>query len=154
MKRRVLVDTNLLVLLIVGKTSTQLIGIHKRTRAYTIDDYLLLDSIVCDAGSHVTTPNILSETSSLIRQFGGPRLIEIVSVFKLFIGSCVEVYVPSSDAAKGMHFLRLGLTDSAILALEHGDITLITDDLDLYMTSALAHRKVINFTHERERRLT
>lgn len=152
MRGRVLVDTNLLVLLIVGKTSMRFVDVHKRTRAYTIDDYILLESLVSGAVAHVTTPNILSETSNLIRQFDGRPLAAVMSVFKIFIRSCSEIYVPSKEAVEYRHFDRLGLTDSAILELQHGDVTLLTDDLDLYLASALSHKKVINFTHERERR--
>lgn len=144
-----LLDTNLLVLLIVGSASRTFIPFHKRTRAYTIDDYILLGTFV-SATTLVTTPNILSETSNLIRQFGDPHRSQVIDVFAAFSHEVEEVYIPSADAVRGREFRRFGLTDAAILSTLSGDVTLVTDDLDLYMAAALAGQRVINFAHERE----
>lgn len=152
MRAPLLIDTNLLVLLLVGTASKEFISIHKRTRWYNIDDYTLLTDFVADSGAVATTPNILSETSNLIRQFAEPHRARVIDEFRIFAQAASESYIQSSDAVRRSDFGRLGLTDMVILMVEDLNATLITDDLDLYLASAVAGRRVINFTHERERR--
>ncbi len=61
------VDANLLVLLIVGNVNYGHIPKHKRTKAYTVDDYHKLCSILGKVGQIFVTPNILTEVSNLLR---------------------------------------------------------------------------------------
>ena len=42
------IDTNLLVLLVVGETDKALISKHRRTRAYRVEDYDLLVKLIND----------------------------------------------------------------------------------------------------------
>ncbi|WP_375453857.1 hypothetical protein [uncultured Methylobacterium sp.] len=149
--RRVFIDTNLLLLLFVGTASEAYIAAHRRTRAYTVDDFVLLKLLIADAAVFVTTPNVLAETSNLIRQFDRPRLTPILDVFRSFAAAASETYVRSAQGVGAADFERLGLNDVTILEAQEPDVTLITDDLNLYLTSATAGRKVLNFTHERER---
>lgn len=151
MRGRLLIDTNLLVLLLVGSASRAFIATHKRTRGYTVDDFDGLAAIVHRASKLLTTPTILSETSNLIRQFGHPHLASVIRTFRIFVETAAESYTPSERVARQEAFGRLGLTDAAILDALEGDATLLTDDLDLYLASALVGRKVMNFTHERQR---
>lgn len=57
----VILDTNLLVLLVVGMTNRAFIGKHKRTRAYTEEDYDLLCLLLEQYQQIITTPSILTE---------------------------------------------------------------------------------------------
>ncbi len=154
MKRhRILVDTDLLVLLTVGTASDSFIGAHKRTKTYTVDDFVLLKSILADAARLITTPNILSETSNLIRQFAMPGRARVIDAFRDIAASARETYVPSVDAMARWEFENLGLTDASILAARDEDFVVITDDVGLYIASISAGRDALNFTHERQRRL-
>lgn len=148
---RVLIDTNLLVLLIVGSACEDYIAVHRRTRAYTADDFVLLQLLAESATVFVTTPHVLAETSNLIRHFDEARLAGILDAFRDFVGTAAEIFIPSAAALASEHAPRLGLNDVTVLNAQDVDVTLITDDLDLYLTSAMAGRKVINFTHERAR---
>jgi hypothetical protein len=47
-------------------------------------------------------------------------------------------------------FAELGLTDAGLASLVRGNILLLTDDLDLYVTAASTGGDVVNFTHMRE----
>ena len=153
MRGPILIDTNLLVLFLVGSTSRGLIATHKRTRAYTVEDFGLLEGLVADSAAIVTTPNVLAETSNLIRQCDRARLAAILDTFRRFAAQAPERYVPSAEAAAAEQFRRLGLNDVAVLMAQAEDATLITDDLDLYLSSATVGKKVVNFSHERERLL-
>lgn len=144
------IDTNLLLLLVVGTASPALIPLHKRTHAYTIDDYRLLERILSLADHVVLTPGVLTETSNLMRQSGHRRLNDIIDVYSDIVARTTEIYIAGRDAVQSPVFRRLGLTDAALLTLQSRDITLLTDDLDLYLASVSAGRKAINFSHERE----
>lgn len=150
---RIFIDTNRLLLLFVGTASEAYIAAHRRTRAYTVDDFALLKLLIADATTLVTTPNVLAEASNLMRQFDRSRLAPILDVFRSFAAVASETYVRSAQAVGAADFERLGLNDVTILEAQGPDVTLITDDLHLYLTSAMAGRKVLNFTHERERLL-
>lgn len=144
------IDTNLLLLFVVGTASEDFIRLHKRTNSYTVDDYRLLERILAFSDHIIVTPNVLTETSNLMRQFGHKGLSEVIEVFLKLIDRTAERFVPSRDAIAEPIFHKLGLTDSALLALQSEELVLLTDDLDLYIASVSAGRRAINFSHERE----
>lgn len=150
MSKTYIIDTNLLVLLIVGKTSKRFVSTHKRTSSYTVDDFILLDLILSDASKIIVTPNILSETSNLIRQFSEPGRGQIIEFFKFFVENVCEIYLESVVVIESKSFNRLGLTDASILSVQEKDTIILTDDLDLYLTSDALGKTVINFSHARE----
>ncbi|GAB6843357.1 putative nucleic acid-binding protein [Methylorubrum rhodinum] len=150
--RACLLDTNLLVLLTVGRASPAFVEVHKRTRSYRSEDLPLLEELLAKAARIVTTPHVLSETSNLIRQFQEPGRGRIVEAFRDFAFQAEETHVPCAEAFAQPDFVRLGLTDAGILAALRDDVGLVTDDLDLYLASVTAGRDAINFTHERARR--
>jgi hypothetical protein len=146
---RLLVDTNLLLLLFVGTVSRSYIAAHRRTRIHTIDDFVLLKLRIGDAAIFATMPNVLAETACQIRQFDQGRLAPVLEAFRSYAEAAT--YAPSADAVGSVDFDRLGPNDVSIPNAREPDVTLITDDLHLYRTSAMSGRKVLNFSHERER---
>ena len=66
-----LVDTNLLMLLWVGRWNSAFISRHKRTNQFDANDYGLLEMLVELFTKVVVTPCILAEASNLVRQSGG-----------------------------------------------------------------------------------
>lgn len=149
----VVLDSNLLVLLIVGATSPAYIGTHKRLRAYKWADYMLLDQLLAGATRIVVTPNTLTETLNLAGQIAEPTRGNIFRTFRLLLGRSVEVYVASRQAAERSEFLRLGLTDSVVLASANDQSIIVTADLNLYLEAMRQGRNVINFNHRREANL-
>lgn len=148
--KSIVLDTNLLILLIVGLASPEYINQHKRTNTYTEDDYSLLLSIVSEFSKIVLLPNTLSETSNLIGQFKSePARSHIFKTFHTIIFTWGEIYVESRHGAQRVEFARLGLTDSVLLHVISSEHTLLTDDLDLYREAAKNGYEVINFNHHR-----
>lgn len=151
----VILDTNLMVLLVVGSASRDYVSKHKRTQTYTIEDFSLLTRILAGAASIVTVPHVLAETSNLVRQFAEPGRTRICTVLESFIHDWVESPVASRTAAHRHEFRSLGLTDAALLTLQAEDdasvlaSVLLTDDLDLYVASVSAGRQAVNFSHLR-----
>ncbi len=145
-------DTNLALLLAVGAEDRALIARHKRLAAYEAADYDLLVIILDTADGIVFCPNVVSETSNLIRYADIRSRQPIAATFGRIVQATTERYVPSADAAKHDTYLKLGMTDAVLMTLAESGATLLTDDLDLYLAAANAGHSVINFNHEREAR--
>lgn len=133
-----MLDTNLLLLLIVGRTDRSLIGSHKRTRAYDSTDVDVIESLVAVYDGLVTTPHILAETSNLLRQIRNPARDTIQHTLREFILACEEASIGSAEGCLHDQFIALGLTDAIILtacATSSGDqdrIELLTADEPVY----------------------
>ena len=147
----IVVDTQLLVLFVIGKTSRRYIDKHKNTNKFTEDDFDLLCEVVSRFTRIVVTPHTLSETSSLIRQIGDPICSEIYAMFRR-MAAMDEIYVASLTAAADPEFLRLGLTDAVLLSDGLADHPLLTADFHLHLAASRRGRKALNFNHLRENR--
>lgn len=147
----ILLDTNLLILFLVGSASRDYIAIHKKLTSFDCDDYDELLKIIRNASDVFVTPNTLTETSNLAGYIKEPAKSNIFKVFREMIKSSIELFIPSAVAAQTEEFIRLGLTDAAILnALTNQELVVLTTDLDLYV-AALSKGKAINFNHLRNK---
>jgi hypothetical protein len=151
--RTVLVDTNLLVLLVVGATSRDYIGKHKRLTAFIQEDYDVLLELIAGAQAVRVTPNILTETSNLAAYIGEPARSQVFQTFQRLVSSFLELYVPSTAAIGRWEFIRLGLTDAAVLEALTGQVVLLTTDLDLFLAAQATGALAINFNQVRDRYL-
>ena len=145
------IDANLLVLLVAGREDMGLIERHRRLRGYTPDDYRLLLRLATEAGRVLVTPNTLTEASNLLAQHGEPERSRLLARLAQLIRESDEVVVRSADASASDAYLRLGLTDAALVEAVSADAPVVTVDADLYL--ALLNRDpaaVVNFHHVRE----
>lgn len=151
-KQNVLVDTNLLILFTVGSYDPGLIEKHKRTQQFTTEDYRLLEDVLGSFRSVVTTPNVLTEVSNLVKQVGDPVAQKLQELLGSVIGKLEEQHVASNDCSSVAEFRRLGLADAAILRLaqDRGDLMVLTDDIHLYLALQKKGLKAVNFSHLRE----
>jgi rRNA-processing protein FCF1 len=149
-RRKLLVDTNILLLYIVGSLSPNQIARHKRTKTFTVEDYWLLDSQLAKFGDIVVTPNVLTEVSNLLGYTDDRTRQELLSWLKSRVPSFDERFVPSHEAVEAVEFSRLGLTDATILSCPTQDLTVLTDDIHLYLALQKKGVEVINFNHLRE----
>lgn len=130
-----LVDTNLLLLFVVGSEDRSLISRHRRLREYTLDDYDRLVALLEEAGQVLVTPNTLTETSNLLGQHREPELSLLFARLRTVIEESNEVTISSVAAASNPQFLRLGLTDAALIEVATSDTPLLTMDFDLYLAA-------------------
>ena len=146
------IDTQLLVLLVVGETDKALISKHRRTKAYRVEDYDLLVKLINDTDHQVfVTPNTLTEASNLLAQHGEPERSRIFGVLQALIETAEEKVVESRVAARNSNFRRLGLTDAVLLEVVSASNPLITTDFELYRAaSAKEAGAAYNFTHYRD----
>ena len=144
------IDANLLVLLVVGSVDRNLIAKHRRLREYSEEDYEILVDLLTPVDRVFVTPNTLTETSNLLAQHADPERSLFFERLRLFIQQTEEVVVASVEASSNDAFVRLGLTDSALLQAVTGETPLVTVDLDLYLAASEKEAEaVVNFTHLR-----
>lgn len=145
-----ILDSQLVVLLVVGLVSKTIIPKHKNLTAYTPSDYDLLRAILGADPGILLLPNIVTESSSLLRQHRDPERRRLMAKLRELIASSEERYVPSARAAAQADYMRLGITDSAILVGGAPDLRLLTADLDLFVAAETSGLRAINFNHHRE----
>ena len=141
------IDSNLLVLLVVGSLDRNLIARHRRSRRFSPDDYDRLLALLQPLDKILVTPNTLTEASNLLSSSRDSRLM---ACLRALIENGEEIIVSSRVAARNRMFGRLGLTDAALLEVVSAETPLITVDFDLY-GAALAKGEgvAVNFTHFR-----
>jgi hypothetical protein len=147
----IVLDTNLLILLVVGQASRDYIVKHKCLKAFTCGDYDLLKTILSQASSIRFTPNTLTETSNLLKRIDEPARSDIFRKFADIINLFDESYIESRFGARQTEFVRLGLTDSILLLLsDNPSLVLVTADFGLYLAATGRGLNVVNFNHHRE----
>jgi hypothetical protein len=144
------VDTNLLVLFVVGMTNRNLVAKHKRLRAFSLDDFDMLCRIIASSRQVLVTPNTLTETSNLLGHIDEPGRSRVFETFRAVIRSTTEEYVESRTACGAKEFLRIGLADSGLLEVAGKSRILLTADLDLYLCALSRGLTVQNFNHLRD----
>jgi hypothetical protein len=148
--RIIILDANLLLLLVVGATSRDYIAKHRRLSAYTEADFDLLGKVLATDSKIVVTPNILTETSNLIRYIANPARTQIYRVFRTLVQATEEQYLESRQVVSREEFIRLGLTDSAMLEMATASHILLTADLALYLAALRQGLQAQNFNHLRD----
>ena len=149
--KRIAVDANLLLLLVVGSVAPEFIPRHKRLKAYVEADFELLSNLVVRPDRIVATPTTLAEVSNLIG-FGvaEPYRSNFARALKNIIDLLDERYQPSRNIVHEPEFIRLGLSDCAWLGCLDADTELITADLPLYLIAVSRGLNARNFTHLRD----
>jgi predicted nucleic acid-binding protein len=143
-----LLDTNLLLLLVVGLANEAWIEAHKKLDAYNLLDYEVLRNFITNFETLCVTPNTLTECSNLSRQIKGDAKRGISLTLGKLIRSVTELHVRSIEICEGEDCLRLGLTDAVLLALMKQDMTLLTADHDLYQAACgIDPDRATNFNH-------
>ena len=143
-------DANLLVLLVVGSESRELISKHRRLRDYSAEDYDILIELLENANRLFVTPNTLTEASNLLSQHGEPERSLVMRRLQFLIHESREVVVASADASSNVKFEELGLADAALLETITPDIPLLTVDFGLYLAAfESGDERAFNFNHYR-----
>jgi hypothetical protein len=144
----VLVDTNLLVLLLVGSVNKRRILDFKHTQNFTIEDFDLLSRLIRWFGKLITTPHILGQVSDLT-DLPGKDLKTIRWLFGSLVQQMEEKYDLSKVLVTHNLFSNLGLTDAAIATTCSKGILVPTTDLDLQLALQRQGADALNFHHLR-----
>ncbi len=131
----VLIDTNLLLLYLIGTYDPEKISAFKKTCEFNLEDFRLLDQLIGFFPKIFTTPHILTEVSDFAAQFKSTDKAKINSalfeVFTQLISSFGEIYEASSSISKKPEFLLFGLADAGIISSGKKYLVL-TNDSHLY----------------------
>jgi predicted nucleic acid-binding protein len=150
-QKRLLIDTNLLVLYVVGTVNANRVSQFKRTQAYTVADYQLLYGVMQEFAEIWTVPQVMAEVSNLT-DLSGHEYELARGVLRRSILEIVESQVSSRVAAGHALFAPLGITDAAIAsAAKETGCAVLTDDLELFLRLLAADVQAFNFTHLREK---
>ncbi|MGD9857676.1 MAG: PIN domain-containing protein [Planctomycetaceae bacterium] len=145
----VIVDTNLLLLYVIGRFDQQRISRFKRTRQFRVADFDLLARILTHFQRCVTTPSVMAEVSNLVSQLGDPARGECFACLSAEIALMDERYEPSATVAQEPAFTRIGLIDAAILRAARGGLFVLSDDFQLINRLTQAGVAAANFNHLR-----
>ena len=140
-QRNLLLDTNLLLLLMF-KILQRDPAKDTRLAKYSVLDLVIIEKIVSGFEALVTTPNILSEVSNLIRK----NSYEEFQWLSSFILKNEERVVISKSVVSDQMFIQLGLTDIGFREDVFHDCYVVTDDQALARYLLSLDKKVINYT--------
>lgn len=146
------IDTNLLLLYVVGREDRTIIAKHRRLDNYSIEDYSLLLQMLREANQVFVTPNTLTETSNLLGQHREPERSRLFQKLGDIIQESREITVASAVASSNPIFHWLGLTDAVLWEVATPDTPLVTVDFRLYLQALTkgGEDTVVNFTAYRE----
>lgn len=147
--KAVIIDSNLLLLAIVGSLRQDLVGKHRRLREFRKADYSLLQSEISEFQKFFTLPNVITEVSNLIGSGKQEICNGACESLAQFVSSADEVYRASKDVVSLPQFFRLGLTDAALLHVSQTGTTTITTDRHLAGVLESLGLPCINFNHKR-----
>jgi hypothetical protein len=116
-QKGLLIDTNLLLLYIVGSFDILLIRDFKRTANFTEDDF----------ERTITTPHVLTEVSDFI---DNRQALQIG--LKVYIERSQEIFLESLELSKKETFLKFGLADTSVTYTAKDSYLIFTDDRPLY----------------------
>lgn len=148
--RSVLLDTNLLCLLVIGRVGEEQIERHKRLSRYDRAAFALLKETLNQFDQLVLCPHVLAECSNLVRQPDQSLQLAAANELAVIIGITKEQHLPAVTAVADKDYRRLGLTDAVLLQLATPGYILLSDDLDLYLVASRRGIMAVNFNHLRE----
>lgn len=146
-----LIDSNLLCLFVVGLRGTDRIGRHSRLRVFGASDWNNLAELVGVFGPLVFLPHVLTETCNLLK--GSPGQIDW-AVLGDQVLECAEIRPPAQEIVLDPQYLRLGLTDTALLRHAQRQRPLISVDGPLCYAAAALGVPHINYNHFRDGSIT
>lgn len=127
----IVVDSNALVVLLVGLVDPKQISQHSRTSIYDEADFQDLLTLIDRYENILAIPNIWAEVDNLLNDFNGGHKDNYVAHIINLIQKSSERYLASTSVSLDYHFHPLGLTDTLILQLSKEAEFLITADSKL-----------------------
>lgn len=127
----ILIDTNALVILLVGLIDPRLFKHHNRTSIYDEQDFYDLLAQIGTFNNLVVLPNVWTEADNLLNNFSGRYKDRYVEEITKTIKASTEKFLASATATESISFFDLGLTDSLLLEYAKECKLLITSDSSL-----------------------
>ncbi|NVM03449.1 MAG: hypothetical protein HWN67_14055 [Candidatus Helarchaeota archaeon] len=146
----IIVDTNLLILLLVGVYDPRYISKFKITSKYTKKDFIILRNFVNRFKKLIITPHILAELSNLSMKIPERRLTGYFIYFIDILKRSEEINIDKNLILSNKYIYRIGVTDVGImLSSENNDLLFITDEFKLANISFSKGLNVLHFSQIR-----
>jgi hypothetical protein len=147
----IVIDTNLLILYLLGSWNRPLALGFKRTRAYDDDDLDVLQLLLSQFDRLVVAAAILAEVSNLSGTLKGGTKEAFFSYLAELLPSALfeEKFVELRRVCCDTCFVKLGFTDATISEIGAEGVPVLTDDLPLYVHLIGRGVEAFNFTHLR-----
>lgn len=146
----VLVDTNVLLLFLVGGYDRTLIERFSRTAdRFIASDFDTLVGVLGSFERVITTPHILTETSNFLGQLFGRDKVGCFEWLARSIPTMRETHVAGAELVRREPFVKLGITDASIIEVAAEPYLVLTDDFRLYNFLANKGIDVLNFNNIR-----
>ena len=127
----IVIDSNALVVLILGLIDESLLGKHKTASVYTRDDFYKLLSVIQNFENLLVLPNIWTEVDNLLNNFGGNYRRNYVLKMREVVSKSSAKYLKTRFATATYLFENIGLTDALIIEISKDCDFLITSDSQL-----------------------
>ena len=148
-----LIDTNALIVFLIGIIDPKLFKRHKRTSIYEEQDFLDLVSFIGNLNKLVVLPNVWTEVDNLLNSFGRSYKDKYVEELTKTIKETTEKFIESEKATSSFGFYDLGLTDSLLLEYSSQCELLITSDSSLSNYAIASGIKVYDLVKNRNERI-
>jgi len=146
----VLLDTNLLILYLIGTYDPVFVPKFKRTIMYSIEDFEYLKNYIHQFSKIIVTPQILAESWNFLEKINEKKFKEFIKSIIPTLYLIEEEYIEKNNiiADNSLHYI--GITDvSVILAAKNLGCLVLTDDLRSYSYFLKNKIAVININHLR-----
>jgi hypothetical protein len=148
MRDTALLDTNVLLLWLVGLTDPDLFLTFKRVNTFNNDDFVLLARFLESFEALITTPHVLAEVSNFVDQAPPYRRKELIASLQFFAQQHAEHYETAKTLSQREEFPALALTDTGLAAMS-SEAIVVTTDFHLWGRIQALGGKSVNFNHLR-----
>ena len=118
-RKGIIIDTNLMLVYIVGMYNPNYVGQFHKTEDYCREDYDYIYSVLSHFSKVIITPHILAELSNLSPKIQDnkqdKKLLEYFNVFKDVLERTSERYIKKDDILNFPLLPKFGITDLAII---------------------------------------
>ena len=127
-QKGIFIDTNILVLYIVGTINPAFIKRFNRGKNdFDENDFILISEFIESFETKITSPQILSEVSNFLDEKA-----DFCIGLKEYIERSEEKYIKSEDLTKSPCFLKFGLADTSIVEVSKNTYLIFTDERPLF----------------------
>jgi hypothetical protein len=150
-RKGILLDTNLLLLLLVGRSAPDRIKDFKpiRNQGFDLEDFQILVGVVSTFSKVIVTPHILTEVSNHLDKARGPFRSDILDGFATLAQSSVERFINSAELSARNDFKEFGLADVAITEISPETYLVLSVDFRLVGHLQKNNVDAFNFVHLR-----
>jgi hypothetical protein len=150
-KAGILLDTNLLLLYLIGLYDLNFIRQFKRTCMYDKNDFIWMHKFLTRFDNIFITPQVLGEVWNFAEKIHGKRLNAFIETAIKNLLVVTENYVEKNILLQEDSFFYVGVTDTSIIcSAKKLNCLVITDDLRAYSYYVANGVDTININHLRE----